>query len=134
MTMHADFRALLLADGAVASLTGGRIYWGEAPQGAAYPNVTLNRVSLVVDQTYGDEVALRQTRVQVDCWGDAYGDAAACSDAILARCQGLALTVGSTRFQGVFLDGLRDGRADGLGDDSGVFRVSADYMLKHEEI
>lgn len=133
MTLQADLRALLLSDAAVAAACGGRAYWGEAPQGSPYPLITVNRVSLLATRTFTDRVALQQTRAQVDSWGLTYGDAAACADAVLGLLESYSGTVGGTRFQGVFLEGLRDSRADNPGDESGLFRVSADYMINHEE-
>jgi hypothetical protein len=110
----------------LSGVAGGRIYWVERPQSSALPSVTLQIISDLRPQHLKGFDELRDTRVQIDCWGKNYAEAVAVKEAALA-----ALvpenTANSIRFDRAIVDGERD-----LGEMAGttfIHRASVDLVV-----
>lgn len=122
--MEEDLRALLLDDAAVAALAA-EVSWGEHPQGSALPGVVLTMISGAEGITMSGPDGLREARVQVDCWAEAYADALDLSRAVVAVLHGHR----GAAFQGVFHLSTRDGREGGSNQADMPFRVSLDFDI-----
>jgi hypothetical protein len=94
----AAIRAALLADAAVAALCDERIYPARLPQAGLLPAVVLHLISGVSDQATGGPTGPVERRVQVDCWGERYGDAAGLATAARRRLDGLRGTFAGETF------------------------------------
>ena len=109
--MQVEFRALLLAYGPLAALVGARIDWGVSAQGAKMPRVTLQ---LIGDNgqgyTFEGGDGLFEGRVQVGCYGENYGEAAAVAGAVKALLDGYR----ADGFRGVFCVSERDEYSGGV--------------------
>jgi len=128
--LEEDFRAVLLAAGAVTALApAARINWGAHPQGAAYPAIVLNTISGAEGYTYSGPDGLSQGRVQVDCYGHSYADAKGLSRAVIAAIGGYS----GANFQGIFHASTRDSREGGSNEADRPYRVSLDFMTHWRE-
>jgi hypothetical protein len=130
--MEEALRAYLLAVPAVNTACGGRMYWSVRPQGSAYPSCVLTIVSRLPERTYSGPAALAQARVQVDCYADTYGQAKALYRAVKAVLNNLTFTNSGKRFWG-FAENERDLTDSGATDATRIHRVSADFLLWHED-
>lgn len=130
--MEEDLRALILADAGVAGVVGGRVSWAERPQGGALPAIVLHLISQPVEYHTQGAVALRQSRVQADCWGATYGSAKAAARALAELLSGFVGEHGATAFQGVFQANARDTRDAGTDDADRFFRASIDFLVNHQ--
>lgn len=130
--MEEALRAYLLADGPVNTACGGRMYWSVRPQGSVYPSCVLTIISRLPERTYTAPAGLAQARVQVDCYGDTYAQAKALYRAVKAVLNNLSFTNSGKRFWG-FAENERDLTDTGTTDAARVFRVSADFLLWHED-
>lgn len=123
--MEEDFRALIRSIPVVQSLAGSRVDWGLAPQGQAYPSISLTVINDAAIDHSLDGPGVSQARAQVDCWAATYKDAKTLARAIRGALDGYQ----STALTGVFLAGARD-----LQDEDGVapiFRVSLDFIVTY---
>lgn len=127
--MQEALTALLLADTAIAGLTGGgdRLYWNVKEQGKPDPSAVLYLISGVPDYHMQGPSGLVESRVQVDCRGDTVADALELARAIEARLSGYRGTVGTTKFMGIFKQSERS-RFD-PDPAPGVHMHSADYQI-----
>ena len=135
--MLADLRTHLLADSAVATLFGTRLYHVALPQGVVYPAASLNVVSTqrlgVLDRATTTP-GLTQSRVQCDVYADSYLNADAAANTILAVTEAVARdTVGSTLFFGIETEDVQTSIDPGPEDGSRVYRVRVDLMTSHKE-
>lgn len=120
--MELALRALLQGAAAVTALApADRINWGRHPQQTPYPGIVLNVVDDMEAQTYGGPDGLSQGRVQVDCYGDTYGDAKILSNAVRATLDGHR----GGNFRAIFLIATRD--YDETDTTDRPFRVSLDF-------
>lgn len=123
--MEADLLALL------APIASGRSYYVRAPQGEPYPYLILNRASLVPNYTMAGASGLSQTRMQIDVYGNNWPSTVSTAQALQNLVSGFSGIVGSTRFQGIFIDAVRDLPASDAGDVTQLFRISIDIMIHH---
>ena len=123
--MEADLLALL------APIASGRSYYVRAPQGEPYPYLILNRASLVPNYTMAGANGLSQTRMQIDVYGNNWPSTVSTAQALQNLVSGFIGIVGSTRFQGIFIDAVRDLPASDAGDVTQLFRISIDIMIHH---
>lgn len=128
MTFEVDFRSRLKADGAVAAMVGTRIDWGIRPQRDPYPSVVMTVVSDPMPQDYKGLIAMRRTRVQIDCYAEERAQAVSLRGAVIA-----AILPGGTffgrRFGRAFIDSVRDLGAKT--DTDFVHRDSIDALIWH---
>lgn len=109
----------------LAGVSGGRRYWGRAPQDAARPFVVLHRISQVRTYTFQGDDRLPQTRVQVDVYADTYTEARDTSAEIVDLVSGYR----NGDLRGIFVDGVRDLPAADAGEVNHLFRVSMDLNV-----
>lgn len=130
--MHQSLTGLLLADAPLASLVEGRIFWKKMEPTAALPRVVLHTISREPDYNMNQASGLVSTRIQVDCLGETYASAQAVANAIVTLLSGYKGTTGTTKFDGIFMDSMRDALEE---DDtpSDLFGVSLDFTLWHKE-
>jgi hypothetical protein len=86
---------------------GQRVYWIDRPQADALPAVTLQIISDQRPQHLKGFNPVRDTRVQVDCWGNSYGEVTALKEAVLAAVVPEA-TGNGIRFCRAIIDSERD--------------------------
>jgi hypothetical protein len=105
-------------------------HWGEAPQGTRRPFVVLRLVSEVRPVTQdGLRPGLVRSRVQADCYGETYFGGLRLARDLIGRVEGRRVG----RFQGVFVDGVRDLTGK---DDIGTgvaHRRAVDLLIHHNE-
>ena len=83
MTMETALRKRLLDDAAVKAIVSTRVDWGIRPEGDPYPSIVLTLVSDPRPQHLTDFQPLRDTRVQIDCYAENYGQAVALREAVI---------------------------------------------------
>lgn len=128
MDMQTAAVARLKADSVVASVLGGRLFWGVVPQNTALPYGRMQTVSDVRPQHLADYNHTRTTRVQFDIFAKTYGAARAGCEAIIKTME-LPATVSGVRFGRAKAEGPRD-----LGEDTTtgfVHRLSFDLIIEH---
>lgn len=130
--MEEALRAYLLANGAVSTACGGRMFWSVRPQGSAYPSCVLTIISRLPERMFSGPAGLAQARVQVDCYGDTYAQAKALYRAVKAVLNNLTFTNTGTRFWG-FAENERDLTDTGTTEAARIHRVSGDFLLWHED-
>jgi len=122
----------LLAHPAVAQAVGKRIWWVERPQGSQLPAIVLLRIDGGRDYRMAGASGLVNSRVQVDCWGNSYGDGKRGARAVVQALKGLTGTYGGIEIQAVFVDAERDFSED-AGASRRLFRTSLDFIMWHTE-
>lgn len=114
----------------LAPVAGGRRYWLKKPQNdVGSPYLILQRISSPVDYHFQGPDSLRQTRVQIDVYGDSWPavyQAAREVTSILSGYRGGDI-------QGIFIDNQRDLPASDAGEVTHLYRTSIDVMVNHQE-
>jgi hypothetical protein len=128
--MEEALTAHLLADPALGGLVGPRIFWGERPQGQPLPAVVLLVVDGNPDYAMRGATGLKNTRLQVDCWGRSYSEARQVANAASDALHGFLGLRGSVDVQASFLDAERD-LSENSGEGGRLFRRSLDFILWH---
>lgn len=134
--MERELATYLLAETAISTLVGDRIYWTQLPQGADRPYILLSVVSSVPDVVFAGATGLVQSRVQFDCWGEDYYQAKDVARALDTLLSGKKLTTpgsGAIRFEGFFIEAERDGHDDVDAPDD-LFRTSLDFIIWHKGV
>lgn len=134
----AAIRAALLADAAVMALCGTRLYPVRLPQAGALPAVVLHLISGVSDQATAGPTGPVERRLQIDCWGERYGDAAGLATAVRRRLDGLRGTFGGETFGRCRCvhEGDLGGSPPVAGDEGPGLAIAGrrlDFMLWHLE-
>ena len=127
--MQESLTALLLADTAIAGLTGNgdRLYWNVGEQGKPDPMAVLYLISGVPDYHMQGASGLVESRVQIDCRAGTVAEALALARAIEARLSGYRGTRDGIKFMGIFKQSER-ARFD-PDPAPGVHMHSADYQI-----
>ena len=131
--MEAALHTLLCGDAGVAALAGDRISPIERYQSDGQPALTYMTISSQPDYAHSGPTGLAQSRVQLDAYAPLYADAKALIDAAKALLSGYSGTVGSVKFDGIFVEDERDFRADGAGGVERPRRIQLDVMIWHKE-
>ena len=84
MEMQGALRARILADAGVSALAGTKVTWVTRPQSSTLPAVVLQTISDGRPQHLKGFNALRDTRVQIDCWAATYDASKQLSEAVIA--------------------------------------------------
>lgn len=122
----------LLQSPQVADLAGTRIAWNLLPQAVDLPAVALHLISFVPVQADEGDCGLAMARVQIDCWAeDRQGEnggtiAIRLARAVRSALSDVSMVAGSTTFQGVFLDDMREDAERGA-DGKVRYRRSIDF-------
>ncbi|MGE4339151.1 MAG: DUF3168 domain-containing protein [Pigmentiphaga sp.] len=128
--MQAALISLLLGDAGVIAIVGSRVHAVALPQGTGWPALVLQVIGGAPAYHMQGADRLVTSRVQIDCYGMAVGQAAALAAAVKALLGGFRATHGGVRFQGVFLESERQGFEMSSAPDKG-FRISLDFMVHH---
>ena len=132
--MKADLRSLMLVDIGLAALCDDRIYWFERGQGDPTPGIVLHQISKPINYTYKGESSRKFSRVQCNLYTETDMEIEALGAAFQNAVSGVKGTVGTTIFNGIFIDGWRDGVDPGTSDTEKVFRVSIDLRINYQEL
>lgn len=130
--MEAALTQLLLADAGVTLAFGNAIYWGRRPQGAtgsAY--LTMQVISWPQNYSANGPDRLSAARVQFDSWAETHLAAIQGSEAICGALSGCRRNIGGVKIHAGFIDARRDFTEISPGDDTGLFRRSADIIIWH---
>lgn len=113
----------------LASVAGGRRYWVRAPQTAARPFVLLNKIDGIPDYHFQGPSGYVSSRVQIDVYGDKYGDVTTISRAIKALLSGYE----GGNIQAIFIESERNLPAADAGEVTSLFRTSIDITVHYGE-
>ncbi len=120
-------RDLVLADQAAQSACGGRFFPLVLPESGVFPATTYQRISQRTISTLDGHSDATKVRLQVDHWGERYGDVqvlAAAVDAVLEDFTG-ALPDGTW----VYSIAIENG-TDRFEEQARLYRFSRDYMIQ----
>ena len=132
--MRVDLLNLMLADVGLLALCGDRMYWFERPQSGDVPAIVLHLVSKPVFYTTKGASSRKFARVQCNLYAAGDLEFVALSEAFEAAVSGYKGTVGTTVFNGIFIDGWRENIDPGKSDAEKLFRVSIDLRVWYKEL
>lgn len=138
--MENDFIAYLLAQSEITDLLGNTgttppvkaLHWGERPDNAGFPCITLMVVSDIPDYTQDARTGAREKRIQADLYGRTFSSTVALYEALTGVLEAIKhVSQGDSEFIRVYQDSLRDLPAT---DDAGgsIFRRSIDFFVWHK--
>lgn len=130
MALEEDLRTLILAGQGVPP----RVHWLKRSQAGELPAITLQRITGLPDYHMQGPSGLTESRVQADVWAAGYGDAKFAARALVARVSGFRGVQGSTNFQAIMIDGMRDDYEGGSNTAEDFFRVIIDMIIQHNEV
>ena len=130
MDMRQALRKRQIDDPSVAALVGTRVTWMTRPQASALPAVTMQTINDERPQHLKGFDDARGTRVQIDCWGDSYGQTVALAEAVIAATVSPG-TIEGIRFGRATIEGQRDLSEDKPGGGT-LYRQSLDIRFWHE--
>jgi len=121
----------------VSALVSDRIYPGIAPQGAALPYLTYQRVSGPRTYTFDGASGIEAPRIQIDCFAATYSGVKALATAVRAALSALTGNIGDTGKQVLIrqchLESDGDGYDITAGAERGPRRVTQDWFIWHTE-
>lgn len=119
---------VILGNAPLQALVDGRVHWGTSPQGTPAPRIVLVLVDGIRTYTMGGPANYVQSRVQAECYGQSYSQAAGVRAALIAALSGYK----DSYFSGVFVDG-ETGYYD-ADPSQKLHRITVDFMVHHKEI
>lgn len=122
--MELDLRALILSIGGMPPPAS--VNWGMHPQDAEFPAIVMNVVGDRQAIHMSGPDGLSSARVQIDCYAMTYAAAKSMASTLRDDLNGYR----GGRFQGIFLDAVRDLNETGRTDRP--FRTSMDFTVKYE--
>ena len=130
--------AVLLADPVLSPLVGKRIEPQTNSQDTAFPRMTYQRISTRRLRHLGGRSKLAHLRIQVNCFGRTESDAKQAAAAVVNALDDPAKyqsTAAGWKFQAIWVEDERDGYSpDRHAADTGVFQVSLDVIVWHNEV
>ena len=128
--------AKLLDTTALTALVGERIYWLDRPQGTAVlPQIVLQDWSADHQITMEGPNPLRETLVQIDCWGASQAESLMVGRELIAALEGARFTQDSIDFPGIFfVTRRRTIEPGGTQSASRYYRTSIDFRIWHSEL
>lgn len=130
--MEEAIRSRLLATSGVTSLVGSRVYWGSRPQGGTLPDIIIRNISGAPIYTDDGESGLAEARLEIDCYGETFGNAKSVARAVIVSLSAFFGQVGGVTFQYILLDSERDFRDAGINADEYLFRTNMDFIVWYE--
>lgn len=119
--------ATLLGAAGVAALVGTKVHPGARPQVSMLPALIFNRISGARSYTSDAPDGLVESRVQIDAYANSYAAAKILARAAQSTLSGLRGAHHGVTFQGVFMEGVRDG-FEGESPER-IYRVSMDFTV-----
>lgn len=123
MAIEADLYTRLTGHAGLGALVGTRVYPLRAPQDAALPYITYQRISGVVLHEFARAAPATQARYQVDVWAGSF--LAAQTAMTQLRAALIAMTGNTVTLHEVLLDGSRDEYEP----ETGLYRASQDALM-----
>lgn len=120
----------------LASVAGGRRYWGRAPQTLKSkdgPYIVMSRVDGIRDYTLAGPSNYVSSRVQFDVYALTHEGMRNAASDLVTTISGWSEQSTSTTIQGIFIDGQRDLPAADAGEVNHLFRTSIDAIVHHTE-
>lgn len=127
--LEEGLRAYLLGQGAVTALVGDRVYYGEAPEGAAKPLVVVRRVSTPRGYAQLGPTGLAWPRVQLTIRAERQQEAVEVADALRQALNGYRGMMGTVQVDAVFVVN----EVDGFGFGSRTYERIMDVIIWHHE-
>lgn len=127
--METQLRSRLLNASPVSAIVGTRVSWGIRPQGEAYPSIVLSLIADGRPQHMAGIIDMRETRVQIDCYGMTRAQVATLREAVISAIVPAA-TVSGVYFQRAFINTVRT--MDAHTDTGIVFRDMIDAQIWHD--
>lgn len=122
-------RAYLLADVAIATIVGARVFATIIPQGVNSASIVVSLISGRGDHHMEGASGLGRSRLQIDAWAPDADVATALGNAVRDRIDGFSGVMGegaaAVTVQGVFLTDERDG----YDDEAKLYRLGRDYFV-----
>ena len=118
MTVGEDVYTELSGNGALTDLVGTRIHPNWLPQDVSLPAVSFMQVSETPQNILSGELALKNHRIQVDCWASSYSSA-----------QDVAAAVVTAIADATLFDSYRLGQQDVYEPAVDIHRVSMDFSI-----
>lgn len=130
-------RFYVLADAAIASIVGIRMFAGRMPQGEIRTSIVFTRVSGVGDHHLQGPSGLARARFQIDAWAQTLDAAVALADLIKARIDGFRGTIqwddnspgNALTIQGIFFES----ESEDYDDTAKLYRARRDYFVNYDE-
>lgn len=123
-----DWRAAFRAR--ATGLAGGRVYWGDRPQGGALPAIVISSVSDDRPQTLKDW-DLAPARIQIDAYAATNKEAWELTETLITTLVPGNVSNGHTFSRAEVALGPRD-LHERIGNTT-IFRVSMDLIVAHKE-
>lgn len=122
--------AILTADATVAALIVARLYPITAPQNVTKPYAVYARVGGPRNRSLSGPDGLARPRYQIDAWATDIDQARALSAAIRRALDGFRGDSAGLTIHEIVMD---DEPFEDFEPDTGLYRVSADYIVWHDE-
>lgn len=113
----------------LASVAGGRRYWGRAPQGTPYPNIVLSKIGGVPNYHMQGASGFVSSRVQIDIYDEKWTGAISVARAVKSLLSGYS----GGDIQAIFVESERNLPAADAGEVTNLFRTSIDVTIHHGE-
>jgi hypothetical protein len=110
-----------------------RVYPLEIPQNAPLPCITYQRISTPRQYVMGNDHAVANPRMQIDCWGATYASAKEVAASVLTALNEETGSIGCTGKTFNILVCLADSESDSYEQDGGKYRVRIDFRIMYEE-
>lgn len=123
------YTSYLTGSAGLTGIVGDNIHWLKRPAWKDLPGVTLQKIN--ERRLVGSQMGLSETIIQVDCWATTYAVMKSIGNAIVMLCNGVAMTIETTEFQGMFIDADEDG-LEGESPEQ-FFRNRLDVRIWHRE-
>lgn len=122
MSFEADLNAHLMADAAINTVTGDRIWPLVRDEGSDLPAITHQVVTpMPATDLDGDDTTLFNYRVQVDIWAHSYDAVRTLAELVRTRMKTPATTFSSLSLSG--------GGGDDYEPETKIYRVSMDFSM-----
>ncbi len=120
----------MLTQSAITDITGTRITPGHRTQGADLPACTVHHVSGVDLYADDGEVGLVNPRIQIDCYGETYGDAKDLAEAVKGALSAVQdLTHDGVNFIYIMLDLEQDIQEGGSNTSEYLAHTALDFTI-----
>lgn len=116
---------------ALAALVGTRIYPLQAPQNAAAPFITYQRISAPRLRSLAGGSGQANPRIQIDVYAASYASAKAAATQVRLALDNLVGTVAGVKIHACSLENDRD--LIDTSADPDLYRVSHDFTIWHDE-
>ena len=113
----------------LSALVAARVYPLRAPQGAALPYVTFQRVHAERESAMGVDVGVVHARIQVSAWGKTFTEAEAVKEQVRAALQRWSGTAAGV----VVLDSFVVSEIELYEDETGIHQHALDFTIHYRE-